>query len=186
MLFINEAVRPEAGYNENVEQQISVKTKIDRAVELFSSLGIYGEILQDYSKTKLMKLIYLFFIEYIDATRIYNTIPDEFKGYTFYAWEHGPVEKSIYDNIYVVILRLLRISAPVQEPSWDSYPEGAKENLTKAFNRVKSCYLPMSPQEIVDFTHEVLDEWKRTPILQKMEFKNGFATECDLASRYKG
>ena len=58
MLFINEAVRPEAGYNENVEQQISIKTKIDRAVELFSSLGICGEILQDYSKTKLMKLIF--------------------------------------------------------------------------------------------------------------------------------
>ena len=132
-----------------------------------------------------MKLIYLFYIEYIaeynsKTNQGFKPDPAGFCGYHFEAWPNGPVENIIYSNLPYIKAALSGKSERYY-PEWIHYGKADQECLDEALNRLKKQYLSMTQDQIVDFTHDVLCEWKRTSSLQEMKFPQGCEEECRRA-----
>jgi len=151
--------------------------KLRQAQQIISNLG-YGRDVDECGSVKLMKLIYLFFIEYCVEVNATDKVPDVFRDYVFLAYQYGPVEKSIYFNLPVVKEWVISCSDPT---SWSAFGGVDSGVLDKVATRVRNRYVRMTTDEIVDFTHYHLCEWRKTQPYAQMEFKDGYAYECQAA-----
>lgn len=144
---------------------------------------VSSDDLDKIENTRLMKLLYLVNFTYM----IQNNHRDSFdktpfEGFTYTAFENGPVERFVYSfmpDIRSALKHGFRFDLVSSELDADL------PLLNAAIAQVKETFAQRDTKWLVDFTHCMLTEWVRTPLSEVMTFMSGgYRTECRALEAY--
>lgn len=152
-----------------------VRKKVDWAISVLPQLvGGENEISSTMSNVKLMKLFYLFCIEYCGIT---NGEDEFIYTFSFTAMDKGPVEETIYSNITYIRNQIANHLSPNSDILKNPDIQKAIHNLRK--------FAQWTTEQLVDFTHNVLAEWAKTPLYSKMKLeKSDYMNEFHILQKY--